>query len=186
MKRLYILNITTILIFLHISGVYGGGSEKFKENLGVGFNAGGHRIYGDSYTKSDIGLAAEGLVNYTFRQNKFGIITGLGFGWIKGTMETQNFSQSFSTSLLTFDVKAAFWPFLGKPFNPYAFLGLGAFNFSYPLEPTKRYFDFSFILGAAIASLTGLSYAELSSIFPKEQLNMFMLRSHVNVKSWLF
>ena len=32
----------------------------------------------------------------------------------------------------------------------------------------------SFILGAMVATLTGLSYAELSSVFPKMQRSTFM------------
>lgn len=133
---------------MNISNIYGGVSGKIKENLGVGFNMGGHQIYGDNPTESGIGLGFEGLANYTFRKNKFGVITSLGFGWIKGRDKIEN--SDFSTSLMTLDVKAAFWPLLGKRFNPYGFLGLGAFNFSYPKDPSKRYFDASFILGAAV------------------------------------
>ncbi|MBN1351663.1 outer membrane beta-barrel protein [candidate division KSB1 bacterium] len=148
MKRHCISGIITTLILLSVSGAFSQTAGNIKKDLGVGFNVGGHQIYGDTYTKSSIGLGFEGLVNYTFRKNKFGVISSLGVGWIKGTDTDKN--QDFDTNLLTLDIKAAYWPLLGNKISPYGYIGLGAFNFSLPYNHSRRYFDASFILGAAL------------------------------------
>lgn len=122
-----------------------------RENLGLGFNLGGQRIYGDRYVRSAIDFGGEGLVNYSIRKNRFGVISSLGYSWLKSYYEpSTTVSIENSTNLITLDVKGVFWLLPQQIVNPYIFAGLGIINFSLPTRPDHRYFDGSFLLGGGI------------------------------------
>jgi len=120
--------------------------SALKDNLGIGFNVGAQRIYGDSQIRPAIDLGGEGLLNYAIRRNKFGFNVGLGYSWLKCYHRT----RMISTDLVTLDFKALFFPLPFQAFNPYACVGVGIINFRYPLAVGERYYDGSFIIGGGI------------------------------------
>jgi TolA-binding protein len=122
-----------------------------SENLGIGFNIGGQRIYGDRYVRSAVDFGGEGLINYSIRKNRFGIVPSLGYSWLKSYYEPNDeVSDTSSTNLVTLDVKGVFWLLPQQIVNPYLFVGLGIINFSFPTNSDHRYFDGSFILGGGV------------------------------------
>lgn len=145
--RIFGIILLMIAILLHVPDINAG----VKQNLGIGFNIGGQRIYGDRYVRSAVDLAGEALVNYTLRKNRLGIVTSLGYSWLKSYYEpTPAISIERSTNLFNLDVKGLFWLMPEQTVNPFLYTGLGIINFSYPTSPDDRYFDGVFLLGGGV------------------------------------
>lgn len=147
MKKLSLFMLIMLCLMVNIPLA----KSDFKSNVGIGFNLGGQRLYGDRYVQSATDFAGEGLMHYSLRINKFALISSLGYSWLKSYYEpTATSSIQRSTNLITLDLKGTYWPLPQQQFNPYAILGLGIINFSFPTAPQKRFFDGSFILGAGL------------------------------------
>jgi len=122
--------------------------------LGLGFNVGVQKIYCEE--PSGFGFGMEGYVRYKINPRFF---TNIAFGY--GELSDGTFLydvRSYSTDLITLDVKGAANLITEGNFIPYGYLGLGVFHFSYhgagekllPGRYLGGYFDASFIIGGGI------------------------------------
>lgn len=124
--------------------------------LGIGFNAGVQKIYCED--PSGFGFGMEGYARYKFSPRFFANFA-LGYGELSdGTMFYDQ--RTYSTDLITIDIKGAVNLLTEGNIIPYGYVGLGAFHFTYhgvgenmlPGRFLGGYGDFSFILGGGIES----------------------------------
>jgi len=139
-----------IIIMLSLPGTFLFG--QIKNNLGVGLNIGGQKLYGDGGVTSKFGPAGGIYAEYSLRKKSIGLNTGLSFGWLDATKGEEHYAPN----LLTLDTRGVFWLLRQQSFNPYVTIGLSIINFSYPRKiwdadqkkhVEKRYFDGAFFLG---------------------------------------
>lgn len=152
-KRMKMLNLKALIVIISIcfkiSYAIGESKDNTKGILGVGFNIGRQKLYGDDrYVRSASDYTFEGSLNYRFNKN-FGIITSSSFGWLKSYYEpSATNSIQRSTNIVTLDMKGIFSLLKKKNFNMYVFSGVGVINFSLPTAPEKRFYEGAFILGS--------------------------------------
>jgi len=136
--RHFIFALLTILSLETV--VYG---QSLSDKLGIGFNIGGQKIYGD-YLHTGFGLGLESYLKYQLN-DKFFVKAALGYGELSdGTLHLDK--STFTTNLINLDVKGAYNLRLNQSFQPFVYLGLGIINFQYE-GFDQRFFDGSFILG---------------------------------------
>jgi len=136
--------------------------------FGIGFNAGLQKIYCEN--PSGFGFAMEGYARYKINPRFF---TNLAFGY--GELSDGTFlydTRTYSTDLITLDIKGAVNLVTEGNYIPYTYLGLGVFHFTYhgvnedmlPGRFLGGYFDASFILGGGLEA----------KINPNMALDMYM------------
>jgi len=136
--------------------------------FGIGFNAGLQKIYCEN--PSGFGFAMEGYARYKISPRFF---TNLAFGYGELSDGTLFYDKrTYTTDLITLDIKAAINLLTEGNIVPYGYLGLGAFHFTYhgvnedmlPGRFLGGYFDASFILGGGLEA----------KINPNMALDMYM------------
>ncbi len=133
--------LTLIFMFNVLSPGIG---QAVSDKLGLGFNLGGQLIYGDGDYKGGFGIGLEGYLKYKMSE-RFHVISALGYGELSdGTFHLDK--SNFTTNMITLDVKGSFNLTLNKPFQPFLYLGVGAFNFQNDVYD-ERYNDFSVFIG---------------------------------------
>ncbi|MBD3287689.1 tetratricopeptide repeat protein [candidate division KSB1 bacterium] len=121
------------------SSVYG---QTIEDKLGVGFNFGGQKIYGD-IENTGFGIAFETYAKYLVN-DRFFMTGALGYGELSDG--TFGFDKStFITNLINFDIRAGYNLAPNSKFQPYAHAGLGIINFKY--NGWDRFFDGTWFLG---------------------------------------
>jgi len=122
--------------------------------FGIGFNAGVQKIYCEE--PSGFGFGMEGYARYKISPRFF---TNLAFGY--GELSDGTFlydTRTYSTDLITLDIKGAVNLVTEGNYIPYTYLGLGVFHFTYhgvnedilPGRFLGGYGDMSFIIGGGI------------------------------------
>lgn len=125
-----------------------------SSRFGLGFNAGAQKIYCEK--SSGLGLGLECYARYKISPRFFTNIA-LGYGSLSdGTFLYDE--SSYTTDLITFDIKGALNLVTEGNFVPYAYLGLGVFHFTYNGQNENQlpgrflggYGDGSFIIGGGL------------------------------------
>lgn len=136
------------LLFM-FSGIYSIIGQTITDKLGIGFNVGGAKIYGD-HLHTGFGLGLESYLKYNVNQ-RFFVLISAGYAELSdGTFHLDK--STFTNNTFNFDVKGAINLVPNKTTRPYAFLGLGVINFHSGWLPYKTigYFDATLILGGGL------------------------------------
>ena len=126
------LSLSALLVLAMLYSTAFSQAEESPSNLALGLNLGLQKPYCD-VLHTGVGLAGEGMAKLVVT-NRFHLSLALGFG-----MLNDGFSKNtFTTSLITGDLKANI--FLVEPdvINPYLTLGLGGFGFKYKQTNTAN------------------------------------------------
>ncbi len=111
-----------LVFFLTTSVSY---SQEYNDKFGLGFNAGGQRIYGD-ITDVGIGIGFEGMG--TYRILRFAdLMLALGYSQLK--YDHPILGNNNTTDLFNIDLRTNFELISRGIVRPYVTLGLGALNF---------------------------------------------------------
>jgi tol-pal system protein YbgF len=123
--RFMYLSLLALLVLAMLFGAAFSQAEESPSNLALGLNVGLQKPYCD-VLHTGVGLAGEGMAKLLVT-NRFHLSLALGFGMLNDGFT----NNTFTTSLITGDLKANI--FLVEPdvINPYITLGLGGFGFKY-------------------------------------------------------
>ncbi len=138
-----IIGLTTALLF-----VYANVQAQFlnASRMGLGFNIGGQKIYCE-HPHTGFGFGAEVYAKYKLSPRSF--VTGaLGYGELSDGTAFYD-ESSFTTDLISMDMKAGLNLITEGMYIPYAYAGLGVFNFKYS-GFDERFFDGSMFLGGGL------------------------------------
>lgn len=134
-----------------LSSVY---SQSTKDKLGVGFNIGGQKIFGD-ILNTGFGLGLETYAKYLVN-DKFFMTGALGYSELSdGTFRVDK--STFNTNLITLDLKGGYSLLPASAFNPYAYAGIGIINFKY--DNWDRFFDGAFMIGGGAELMLSPKFA---------------------------
>ena len=149
--RLQRLVLTSLFLLIIVRGSTVQGQALSASRMGVGFNLGGQKIYCES--PSGIGFGMEVYAKYKINP-RFSSTVALGYGELSdGNLIFGE--ASYSTDLVTLDIKCAANLMTEGNFIPYGYLGVGGFYFnytgvneaSYPGRFLGGYGDASFFIG---------------------------------------
>ncbi|MBN2009993.1 tol-pal system protein YbgF [candidate division KSB1 bacterium] len=137
--------ITIIIIGILLGGSVANAQLINKDKVGIGFNMGAQKIYCD-IPHTGFALGLEGYAKYNF--SKYVSATaGLGYGELSdGTFHIDK--STFTTRMLTVDVKAAVNPLPDLAVKPIFYAGTGLLRYSNDISPDARLVGSYFAGGA--------------------------------------
>ena len=142
-KAKYFFGLAVVLLF-----VYSNGQAQIlnASRLGLGFNIGGQKIYCE-HPHTGFGFGAELYAKYKLSPRFFA--TGaLGYGELSDGTALYD-QSSFTTDLISLDVKGGMNLLNEGTYIPYVYAGLGIFNFKYS-GFNDRFFDGAMFLGGGL------------------------------------
>lgn len=118
--------------------------QTASDKLGIGFNVGGQLLYGDGGYEPGFGIGLETYLRYRVVE-KFSFVTAMGYGELSDATFNMD-KATFTTNMITFDVKGVYDLAPHNKLKPLIYAGLGAFAFKNDMY--KRWYgDFSAFLG---------------------------------------
>lgn len=153
--KFQLLAVAALVISLTLTNSTSQGQGLTASRMGVGFNLGGQKIYGDGAVGSGIGFGMEVYGKYNINPRFFARLA-IGYGELSdGTLIFGD--AQYSTDLVTLDVKGGINLLTEGSVIPYGYVGLGGFYFNYsgPNPNLKGRFlggygDLSYMLGGGL------------------------------------